>query len=249
MHVYIYDHFISTKSSWQSLVAKLETRITDLGLNGKICRVGPSQSVAQVIGAEVGRGTKTVVIVGNDATVAQAIDAMADTRIPLGIIPIGKNNALAKALGIRDENQACDVLSSRRIEDLSLGLAGDKHFLSCAEIGSEGTIIETSRDYSIQIEGKGVVSVINFPLDRHKLPSNVRPEPSDEKLELTIVVEEKTSRFKTVPHTTVLPFDRIKISNATQKILLDGCVQMPTPIQIGISENRIQLIVGKDRNF
>jgi diacylglycerol kinase family enzyme len=163
MHVYIYDHFINSKSSLQSLIAKLETRITDLGLNGKICRVGPSQSVAQVISAEVGQGTKTIVVVGNDATVAQAIDAMADTRIPLGIIPIGKNNALAKALGINDETQACDILSSRRIEELSLGLAGEKHFLACAEIGSENTIIETSKDYSIQINGKGVVSVINFP--------------------------------------------------------------------------------------
>jgi hypothetical protein len=48
MHIYIYDSFVNQKK-YDSTTAKIETRITDLGLNGKIVRLGIIISVEEVI--------------------------------------------------------------------------------------------------------------------------------------------------------------------------------------------------------
>ena len=38
MHVYIYDSFLNHKK-FEKIIARIETRVTDLGLNGKINRL------------------------------------------------------------------------------------------------------------------------------------------------------------------------------------------------------------------
>ena len=133
MHIYIYDDYVNTKK-YDTILAKMETRITDLGLNGKIIRLGIMKNIFDAVENELKNEAKTIVAVGNNKTVNKIINAMINAEIksdleikaPLGVIPLGeKNNSIAKALGIETPEDGCDILSARMIEKLDLGRANN----------------------------------------------------------------------------------------------------------------------------
>ena len=123
MNIFIYDSFLNQKK-YDRLLARVETRITDLGLNGKISRLSPTRNVSETITNELKRGAKTIIAVGNNKTINQIINSLAGSQAPLGIIPIGEdNNDIAKSLGIESIEAACDILSARLLVKIDLGLA------------------------------------------------------------------------------------------------------------------------------
>jgi diacylglycerol kinase family enzyme len=74
-----------------------------------------------------------VVVAGGDGTIACAAAALAGTGMPLGILPAGTMNLLAKdlRLPIGDLNQAADVILAGRTRDVDVGHL-DGHVFLCA---------------------------------------------------------------------------------------------------------------------
>ncbi|MCK4553680.1 hypothetical protein KAU19_01815, partial [Candidatus Parcubacteria bacterium] len=64
MHIYIYDSYVNQKK-YDKVLARIETRITDLGLNGKISRLGLMKNIPDLVYNELKRGVKTIIAVGN----------------------------------------------------------------------------------------------------------------------------------------------------------------------------------------
>jgi diacylglycerol kinase family enzyme len=173
MHIYIYDNFV-TERKYDKVVANIETRITDLGLNGKIIRLGIATNIYNTIETEIKKGAKTIVVVGDSAIFNQAINALAkfasagimSRPVPLGFIPISpKNSQIAAYFGIDNYRDACDFISARRIESIGLGLANDQYFLTQVRITTSGSIIEIDKDYTIEILENGIIYVINLPTE------------------------------------------------------------------------------------
>lgn len=248
MHVYIYDSFVNQKK-YNNILAKIENRITDLGLNGKICRIGPMQNLNTVIEKELERNIKTIVVVGNDETIHKSIKSLVDTKIPLGIIPIGKNNEFAENFGIKAFESACEILASRRIENFSLGEANNKYFLNKASITTKNTLLEIDASYSIEILGKGIINIINLPSKSDFIDSVQNNQKNNGQLKLFINVKEQDGFFSKHISQTVLPIKRIKINNKTHKLLLDNSVELATPVELRTSTKKINIIVGKDRIY
>jgi hypothetical protein len=160
MHVYIYDAYVSEKK-YSAQIAKIETRITDLGLNGKIIRLGMISSVDNAILSEIKKGAKTIVMVGGLKILNQGINALAKTitnesigqNIPIAFIPVGQEEIKAgNFLGLGNEEEACNVLSQRRMKQVDLGLANNNYFLFSANIPTEETLIEIDENYTIEIK-------------------------------------------------------------------------------------------------
>ena len=259
MHVYIYDSYVSEKK-YDHTMARIETRITDLGLNGKINRLNVMTNVVDTITNEIKRGTKTIIAIGNDGLLNKVINSIAKLKannlvtqeIPLGFIPVGKkNNHIAHFLGIELEEQACDILSSRRIHQLDLGLANDNYFFSHASISTRGTTIEIDQDYSIDILEEGEISVVNLPIEE-KLPDRVKPKVNDGALELLIKTE-KSRKYLPIgsreSNQSVFTFKNLIILNKKIPVLIDNSFTIPTPVNIKIAPEKITMIVGKDRKF
>lgn len=253
MHVYIYDSFLNQRK-YGSLLAKIETRITDLGLNGKVIRIGPIKNIRETVENEIRRGAKTIIAVGDDGLISQVIESVADTNIPLGMIPVdtGKN-AISEAFGIVSPEQACDILSARRIEKVDLGtLNNGSFFISNLTIPNDGTIVQINQEYSIESAAAGETMVINMPTDRKGLPENFPFNPQDGSLEL-IIKTQKTSKLSFQPKETIqsiLPVSHITIINTkNHPVLADGVHSIPTPVNVGINKNSLNIIVGKDRIF
>ena len=260
MHIYIYDAFLS-QHKYRNVLAKIETRITDLGLNGKIIRLDVMKNVFDVVENELKRGAKTIIAVGSNKIIHQVINAMLApglepySHVPLGIIPVGKNNnEISQYLGVLPEEKAGDILSARRIESLDVGKINDNYFLGYASIDSQGTKIEIDEEYSIEILEPGSIKIVNFLFDQKT--KNQQKEaifnPQDGRLELLIQNNKGKSFFKSKSNTqnaSIFYFDEINIINKEKCVLLDEVFSLPCPAKIKISSKKINIIVGKNRKF
>ena len=257
MHVYIYDDYVNTKK-YDKALARIETRITDLGLNGKIIRLGLLENINEAVENEIKRGAKTIVAVGSDQTVNKIINAIISAEInnqmrvetPLGIIPVGnEGNTIAETLGIGREEEAGDVLSARRIEKLDIAQAGNSFFISQARIASQGTTLEIEKNYSIEIMEPGEINVINLSTFSD-FPKNIRPNPQDRKLELYIKTKggRKFTNLRPEENKSLFSLKRLTIINQKHPLILDNAIEIPTPAEISVNRS-LNVIVGKERRF
>ena len=254
MHIYIYDTYVNTKK-YDNIVAQIETRITDLGLNGKIVRLGVTNSLNNTIEEEVKKGAKTIVVVGNNRIFSLAINTLAklkarkilNKKVSLGFIPVGKKeNEIATFLGIAPEVNACDIISARRLKSLDLGLANDNYFLSEAAITTANTVIEIDENYSLEINEPGDIKIINLLTLTNA--SAINSSPFDNILDLHISTKSTKKAFnlnKGSAQDSVISFKTLKIINNQIPMVIDGTTKLSSPVNIKIAKEKIDLIVGK----
>jgi len=76
------------------------------------------------------------VVVSGDGLLGAVGGAMAGSEVPLGLIPAGRGNDLARALGIPSEPEAAvDAVLGGRSRRIDVGEANGKRFLGIASIG------------------------------------------------------------------------------------------------------------------
>ncbi|TPG37437.1 diacylglycerol kinase [Mycolicibacterium hodleri] len=77
----------------------------------------------QLVEGALERGMDALVVVGGDGIVALALQVLAQSDIPLGIIPAGTGNDHAREFGIptKDPEAAADVIVDGRVETIDLG--------------------------------------------------------------------------------------------------------------------------------
>lgn len=77
-----------------------------------------------------------VIIGGGDGTLNAAIEGLVDTQLPLGILPLGTANDLARTLQIPQSiPQACQVIATGHSQRIDLGKVNHKHFFNVASLG------------------------------------------------------------------------------------------------------------------
>lgn len=77
-----------------------------------------------------------VIIGGGDGTLNAAVDGLIDTQLPLGILPLGTANDLARTLDIPfNLSDACEVIATGQVQRIDLGWINGKHFCNVASLG------------------------------------------------------------------------------------------------------------------
>ncbi|KQX61070.1 MULTISPECIES: diacylglycerol kinase [unclassified Streptomyces] len=115
---------------------------TVLGVNAEDALVRARAAVAD--------GTGALIAVGGDGLAHLALQAVAGTRTPLGLVAAGTGNDFARALGLplRDPAAAArlvaDALKGARIRDIDLGRVGDRWF---------GTVLASGFDSRVNDRG------------------------------------------------------------------------------------------------
>ncbi len=93
--------------------------------HGWHCELQPSENpehVRQLTERAVATGVDSVLIAGGDGTIHHAVQVLANSAIPLGIIPCGRGNDLVRALGIPlDAEAAAKVIARQNIKAIDLG--------------------------------------------------------------------------------------------------------------------------------
>lgn len=253
MNIYLYDSIITTKA-YDKIMARIETRITDLGLSGKIIRLNLMQSVEETIENEIKKGASTIVAVGSNKLFCFAMNAMAkmvalnltNKKTPLGFIPIGRNNKLADFLGLSYETNACDTLSARRIEKFNLGQVNNYYFLRQAAITTDQTRLEIDDNYTLEFLEKGEVMIINLPTTEDQ--SNIKRLNAGGS-NLGLFIKTQKSRYLTPLGRSInksfFPFKKLRVYNERSELSLDEAFKIPLPVEVGSAKEKINLIIGK----
>jgi len=253
MYLYLYDSFLNNKK-YNGLLARIETRLTDLGIGGKIFRLSPLRNIEELMNDEIRSGAKTIIVVGNDKTFSQIINLAAKLNITLGLIPIGSKNEIAKMLGIESPLRACDIIAARIIQKVDLGKANNTYFLSGLNVEKGIVTIECENKYKVRTSSESKIQIRNI---KPAFAINAGPNifnPQDGFLE--ILIKPFFSQFfglftkSSEEKKSIIPFKKLTIyGKDSVSVTTDGHRILKTPVKIEIVPKKLKLIVGKNRVF
>jgi YegS/Rv2252/BmrU family lipid kinase len=93
------------------------------------------EDLAQCIRDHAAR-VSMVVVAGGDGTLNAAAPGLVDTGLPLGLLPTGTANDLARTLGIpADLDAAADIIAAGHVRKINVGLVNDILFFNVASLG------------------------------------------------------------------------------------------------------------------
>lgn len=88
-----------------------------------------------------GPGAACVIVAGGDGTLHHAAPALCEVGVPLGILPLGTANDLARTLGLPlDPEKAARVIAGGRSRWIDLGRLGERLFFNVASFGITGEV-------------------------------------------------------------------------------------------------------------
>jgi diacylglycerol kinase family enzyme len=244
VYCYVYDEALQDRRFEREL-AQIETRLTDLGIAGKIARLALFRDANELIRDEIRGGVTTVVAVGNDTTLRRVLDAVGDRKTVVALLPIGPQGAMTELLGMPSGVAACDVLSARIIESLDVGEVNGKRFLQSVLIEERIDFVVDHGGYTMTPQRKASVEVRNFAA-----PDDAGMQsPVDERLSLILRLP-KFSLFSKKTSVGVVPFSELRISYETNvTALVDGERLNGKDFVFRVIPNALRVVTGKSRKF
>jgi diacylglycerol kinase (ATP) len=101
-----------------------------------------------------------VVVGGGDGTLNAILDPLIETRLPLGILPLGTANDLARTLDLpSDLADAAAVVAAGRTRQIDVGCINGKHFFNVASLG-----LSTQVARELTRETKRRWGVLGYPI-------------------------------------------------------------------------------------
>jgi diacylglycerol kinase (ATP) len=123
----------------------------------EVYETSAEDDVATLTRSAVAKGANLVIAAGGDGTVAGVINGLVFTGIPLGIIPIGTGNGLARALKIPLEPEEAVQLIARQpaIMELDALQVGDHYFMLNVSAGISARAMQKTEPEAKQRFGFG----------------------------------------------------------------------------------------------
>ena len=95
-----------------------------------------SQEKLAALIADEGANAEIIIVGGGDGTLNSAAAGVVKVKRPLGIIPLGTANDLARTLGIpSDVDSALRVIAAGKTRSIDIGLANDQMYFNVASVG------------------------------------------------------------------------------------------------------------------
>ncbi len=116
----------------------------------EIHETGHDEKLVEVVREARDRGFDLVVAAGGDGTVSGVADGLVGSEVPLGIIPLGTANVLARELGIPvDLEGACQLLASAHtLAPVDAMQVGDHYYFTQVGVGIDSLMIrDTKREH------------------------------------------------------------------------------------------------------
>lgn len=118
--------------------AQLEAAISQLNALGFELLEAPtdrSSRLAETI-REYRDRVDLIIVGGGDGTLNAAVEGLIEAKLPLGILPLGTANDLARTLGIPSTlPEACQVIANGNKQQIDLGWVNGKYFFNVASLG------------------------------------------------------------------------------------------------------------------
>lgn len=243
MYTYIYDEFL-TQKKYQKLVKRIENTLIDIGIGGKICKLSLFTNLPELIHDEVKKGSQNIILVGNDQTVHKFLNILAQyTGIAVGHIPVDpKNSMIAQLFNIPFGDEACKVISARKIQTVPLAQVNDYFFIHSLEFESHEGPIEFQKDFVIEARDQANMCSILNPITQSKESLKAVIAPVKNKKIFGISQNHLDEHER-----TIMPFDEIYLkAKPSLTLTIDKQKVIKTPATIKKSDKTITMIVGKN---
>jgi len=129
----------------------------------------------------VEKKTDVIVAVGGDGTINEVASQMLNSKIVLGIVPLGSGNGLARHLGIpRMVPSALKLINNCQVTEIDTASVNGKPFISIAGVGFDAKIAKLFA----QVKRRGFFSYANLITNNyiHYKPKKYKIEFDDGKL-------------------------------------------------------------------
>ena len=122
---------------------ELRRRLSDFGVDQLLWHeVDKSSKAPKKVAALLKEKPDLLLVWGGDGMVQRALDVVAGSKVPVGIIPAGTGNLLATNLGIpHDLEKSLDIAFHGRRHRIDLGKLDGEHFGVMAGVGFDGAMI------------------------------------------------------------------------------------------------------------
>ncbi|GBF81319.1 lipid kinase [Aphanothece sacrum] len=119
----------------QSNFAQAVDILNDLGFELIVVPIKDSEALPKLV-RHHGQNVDLVIVGGGDGTLNAVVDSLVEMNLPLGILPLGTANDLARTLNIPlTIPQACQVIAKGYIKYIDLGWVNNKYFFNVASLG------------------------------------------------------------------------------------------------------------------
>ncbi|MGC2855043.1 lipid kinase [Novispirillum sp. DQ9] len=119
------------------------------------------------------READRVVVGGGDGTLNGVLEAVLHAGLPLGILPLGTANDLARGLGIpADPVAACRIIADGHARPIDIGCVNGKHFFNVASLGAS---VEIARAMHRRRDRNTRWGVLSYPLAMMEAVKFCRP--------------------------------------------------------------------------
>jgi YegS/Rv2252/BmrU family lipid kinase len=135
---------------------------------------GPG-TAGDLVRQAIASGTALILAAGGDGTLNEALDGVANTAVPLGVLPAGTANVLATEMGLGSNIEQAAMLISQCVpKRIAIGRleCGSKpqHFLSMAGIGFDAHIVYHLSESLKRRLGKGAYWIEGFRQSLRRYP-------------------------------------------------------------------------------
>ncbi len=126
------------------MAAPVTERLRSAGLNARWEAGRDAAESAELARRAVARGVDALVVVGGDGMIHLTLQAVAGTKTPIGIVPAGSGNDMARALALprKDPLAAVDLVIAGQHRAIDLGRAGATWFGTIFTAGFTGRVTE-----------------------------------------------------------------------------------------------------------
>ena len=117
------------------------------GIPYEVYETSGEECLADVVQPAIERGFDTFVAAGGDGTVSSLVDGLVHTEMPLGILPIGTVNVLARELGIPLDldRAACLLAGEHALTSMDVGQVNGRYFALNASVGVSVSTMQSTK--------------------------------------------------------------------------------------------------------
>ncbi|MCY3681793.1 MAG: diacylglycerol kinase family lipid kinase [Gemmatimonadetes bacterium] len=150
------DHWtiIANPVSGRGRARRTGERVADLlherGVYVDLMMSGAPGDCERLAREALARGVRQVAACGGDGTVHEVVNGLANSDAVLGVVPCGRGNDLARALGLSsDVEDVVNALVHGMDRAIDLGKVGDRFFATVASLGFDTAVAQRMRNQGL----------------------------------------------------------------------------------------------------
>ncbi|MEN9558157.1 MAG: hypothetical protein RL141_526 [Candidatus Parcubacteria bacterium] len=253
-YAYLYDDFLSDRA-YERVLANIETRLSVLGIQGRVARLAIFRSARELVEELVRDGAGTIVVVGNDHTMEKIMWFCPDLAVTIGYIPVCEPSQIGAMLGLPQGEAACNVLAARRIEAVDVGTIDDRYFLTEVRMERTKAAVDIEGRYRLSPRRAGTVIIRNLWSDK---TGQAEVDARDGLLDVIIrpLTEAPTptrwplaAPMRLEPETALTMLHGAIRSDEPVDVLVDGHRVNGFTFQLGILPRKLKIITGRGKRM